>query len=309
MGNEYVVVDCHCHVFKTELQGWQGRAIDNRYDKGGSLEQLLRYMDEAGISQAWGINAWPTMGMLQALEARLPKDLTGDGLLKAKAKVKDEVRGRLERANDWLCSTTTLAPGRVVPLIGLDPYFGSEWMVKELEDKFKKGAKGVKLIPTWGEFYPNDRRMWPAYAKMVELGMVILAHAGGADVLFSVTKTDYAFPKYWAEPLAEFPKLKVVLAHLANAPGHGPEPQKQRLDLAKRYSNVYFDIAKRKYEKGFDRVAEDMIRQVGVDRVLWGTDWHTHVCILTLEALKRSGLTDEEKRKILGENAQRLIKG
>jgi predicted TIM-barrel fold metal-dependent hydrolase len=265
-------------------------------------------MDEGGIDQAWVINAWPTQGLIQAGETKLPPGLSGSDLEEAKAKVREDVGAKLGRANDWLCSTTTMAPGRVIPLIALDPFLGSEWMVKDIEDKYKKGARGVKIISTWGEFYPDDRTMWPAYEKMAELGMVVLAHSGGSNVLFEVEAIDYATPKHWNEPLAAFPNLKVVLAHLGYhwMFGYGGQEQKERLELAEKYPNIYFDLSQNN-EFGYSTFEEEMIRQFGVDRVLWASDWHAHRGIMSLEGLRSCGLTEEEKRKVLGENARRLI--
>jgi predicted TIM-barrel fold metal-dependent hydrolase len=307
MNNNYFIVDCHCHLYRTEKQGWQGRAINYRWDKGGTSEQLLRCMDELGIDQAWAINSWPTLGLLQAGRAKISKDLSGKELEEAEAGVVEDVRGKLERANEWLSGTAAATGGRFIPFIGLDPYWGPDWMVGELEDKNKKGAKGVKLIPTWGEFYPNDRRMWPAYAKMAELGMVMLSHSGGSDTLFEVGKTDYAMPRNWADVLSDFPNLKVVLAHLGYAygPAYGPELQKERYALAERFPNVYFDLSWVN-EHGYTAFQVNMIRHVGVDRCVWGTDWHAHRSAFGLVGLLQSALTEDEKRKILGENARRL---
>lgn len=309
MGKDYFVVDCHCHLYRSEQQGWQGRAIYDRYDRGGTLEQLLRYMNEAGVDQCWVINAWPTQGLIQAGMSRLPKELAGKQLEEAKVKVREEVGAKLNRANDWLCSTTTIAPGKVVPLVALDPFLGSEWMVKDIEDKYKKGARGVKMITTWGEFYPSDRVMWPAYAKLQELGMVVLSHSGGSNVLFEVKGTDYASPRYWDEALAAFPKLNVVLAHLGYhwMIGYGTKEQAERIRLAKHYPNVHFDLSQNN-EFGFSPFHEKIIRDIGIDRVVWASDWHSHRATLSLEGFKRTSFTEAEKRKILSENARRLIK-
>lgn len=308
MENSYFIVDTHCHLFRTEKQGWQGRAIYDRYDRGGTLEQLIRYMNEAGVNQVWAINAWPTAGLVQASESRLPKDLSIESAEQAKKNIKEDVGARLCRANDWLCSAGAGSGGRIIPFVGLDPFLGSEWIVKDIEDKYGKGARGVKVIPTWGEFYPDDRVFWPAYAKLSELGMVILSHSGGSNVLFEVKGTDYASPRYWDRVLESFPKLKVVLAHLGYhwMAGYGTQEQQERLDLVNKYPNVYFDLSQNN-EYGFGKFEEDMIREIGVDRCLWGSDWHAHKSILSLEGLKRTGLSQADKRKILGGNALRLI--
>ncbi|MBI2868546.1 MAG: amidohydrolase [Chloroflexi bacterium] len=308
MGKDYYVIDCHCHLYRSELQGWQGRAIYDRFDRGGTLEQLVRYMDELGIDQCWVINAWPTVGLIQAGEAKLPKDLKGQALEEARAKVREEVAAKMNRANDWLCSTAQTAPGRVVPLPALDPFMGAEWTVKDLEDKYQKGARGVKMISTWGEFYPNDRRLWPTYARMQELGMVVLSHSGGSNTLFEVKGTDYAQPKYWNEVLETFPRLNVVLAHMGFhwMTGYGTQEQKERIEMVRRFPNIYFDLSQNN-EYGFHQFEVDMIREIGVDRCVWASDWHAHKSAISLEGLKMSTLSEIEKRKILGETARRLV--
>ncbi len=310
MPKDYFIVDTHCHLYRTEQQGWQGRAIYDRYDRGGTLEQLLRYMDEAGIDQAWAVNAWPTVGLIQAGEAKLTRGLTGSEMEQARAGVKQDVGAKLNRANEWICAAGTMAPGRVIPFIALDPFLGSDWMVKDIEDKHRKGALGVKMIPTWGDFYPDDPVLWPAYARLAELGMVVVAHSGGSNALFEVKGTEYASPRHWDKALAAFPKLKVVLAHLGYhwMIGYGRQQQQERLELVRRYPNVYFDLSQNN-EYGFTRYEEDMVREIGVDRCVWGSDWHAHKATISLEGFKRSGLSEIEKCKILGENARRLVSG
>ncbi len=306
--DEYVIIDTHVHLYRTVRQGWQGRAAGDRVDAGGDVDQLLRCMDEAGISGAWIINAWPTVQMLQGLKSKLPPSLREE----QEERVKQILKERCERMNEWLCSTARQYPGRFAALIGIDPLWGSEWMVKEIETRFEQGAKGIKIIPDWGAYYPNNPVMWPAYKKLEELGMVFLSHSGAETVLgATVEKIDYSFPKCFEAVLRDFPRLNVVLAHLGWRSSvetkFATEVTNQQKELSKRYSNVYFDISC-SFEEGLDKADEDLIREIGVDRVLWASDWHAHRAILGLESLKRSRFSEEEKRKILGENAQRIVK-
>jgi predicted TIM-barrel fold metal-dependent hydrolase len=180
-------------------------------------------------------------------------------------------------------------------------------MVQELEMRFEEQARGVKLIPSWGSYYPHSPEMWPVYKKMEELGMVLLSHSGGVDALFEVEGEDYAFPANWSPVLEDFPGLNIVLAHLGYVWPYGPEPLEQQMQLAKKYSNVHFDISCA-FEEGYTKTNEDFIREVGVDKVMWASDWHAHRAAMGLQSLKRSGLSEEEKRKILSENARCLIK-
>ncbi|HUU65167.1 MAG TPA: amidohydrolase family protein, partial [Dehalococcoidales bacterium] len=118
-------------------------------------------------------------------------------------------------------------------------------------------------------------------------------------------------PKNFARVLEAFPRLTVILAHLGSAWWD------ERVELAQKYPNVYFDTS-----QGFsatDRIPhsphrglaeEDVVRvfrKIGVERIMFGTDFPAISPQPQLEQLLRIPLTDEEKRMILSENAKRIL--
>lgn len=56
-----------------------------------------------------------------------------------------------------------------------------------------------------------------------------------------------------------------------------------------------------------DNQAVEMIRTIGADRVLFGTDYPWVDPMGDIERIRSLNLTEEERRKILGENAARLL--
>jgi predicted TIM-barrel fold metal-dependent hydrolase len=52
---------------------------------------------------------------------------------------------------------------------------------------------------------------------------------------------------------------------------------------------------------------ERIVGEVGADRVLWGTDFPFLDPVYLVGRLAYARLTDEAKRKVFGENAQRLL--
>jgi len=89
-------------------------------------------------------------------------------------------------------------------------------------------------------------------------------------------------------------------------------------DLAQKYPNVYFDTA-----QGFPStdavphhphrgLAEDdavrVMRRIGINRIMFGTDFPGVAPQPQVEQILRLPLTEEEKRMILVENAKRVLR-
>jgi len=178
---------------------------------------------------------------------------------------------------------------------------------EEIEDKVKNhGAKGIKLHPASNRFFPYDRSLWPAYATAMEMGLPILFHSGTAEIA-GYTETDFARPRHFAQVLQNFPKLTVILAHF------GKGFLEEALELAQKYDNVYFDtsaiISGTEVKGGFSNAGQavEMMRAVGVPRILFGSDWPWYDPLLAIEHINSLNFTEEEKRKILGENAAKIF--
>ena len=69
---EYFVVDGHVHTYRSAELGWWGRAIGDDWDPGGTPDELVRYMDEAGISLAIMGNFIPAAAMRSTALQRIP---------------------------------------------------------------------------------------------------------------------------------------------------------------------------------------------------------------------------------------------
>lgn len=128
----------------------------------------------------------------------------------------------------------------------------------------------------------------------------------------------YGEPVNFIEILESFPKLTMVMCHLASAFWD------QRVEMAQRFPNLCFDISGNFNRPsgsgwGFEPIAardahracaeEDavrIIRKIGADRIMWGTDGPGLMARPGIEQVLRLDLTDDEKRKILSENAKRI---
>jgi hypothetical protein len=176
--------------------------------------------------------------------------------------------------------------------------------VDELDHKLKWGMRGVKIHPIAQGFPPDDKRMWPVYQWLVDHNMPIIAHSG-VNVVEN-EQTDLARPCRWLSVLRAFPNLKLILAHM------GGGCWQEAIDVAKKYPQIMFDTAiaishRRTDSLLDDKEAAEMIRTIGTNRVMFGTDYPWTDPVGDIERIRGLALTGEEKQKILGDNAARLL--
>jgi hypothetical protein len=177
-------------------------------------------------------------------------------------------------------------------------------MVKVVEREVKeRGFSGVNF-QTWAQrMYPNDRRLYPVYAKCQELGILVTIHS---SINFTIDRSiDFSRPIYIDHIACDFPDLKIV-------GNHGGWPWvNEMVAVAWKHKNVYIEIGavSPKYI-GTPGTGWEPLMVYGnsllQDRVLFATDdmipWQR--CIDELKALP---LKDKVKEKWLGLNAARLL--
>ncbi len=187
-----------------------------------------------------------------------------------------------------------------------------EYWVKE------RGAKIFKFYPP-EDTYINDPDLWPFYKKAEELKIVLDIHTGFSWV--PPGKSKYALPILLDDVARDFPELKIVAFHMGY-------PYCDDLNMiAMGHPNVYPCLsllvpwalsAPRKFAK----ILGEALRWVGPERIIWGTDCAGFgvqiaaavrgLCDFQIpEDMQRDygypAITDEDRRKIFGENLARLI--
>ena len=322
---DFEIIDAHIHLARTleeESNYWlfPGRRACDRY---GTPERAVEYMEKQGISKMVIMTLIGRQYRGPLLEKAKLASLTEKERREAEKKIGEQVGPKIREVNEWSCGVAKRFP-QLVSFSCLAPELGgAEGMVKEVELRASQGAKGVKLHPGMFSFFPDDEVMFPAYEKCQELGLPVLADSGTwptphvlveypspVAVVAQQEVIDYAEPKNWAKAAEAFPRLNIVLAHLGSAWWD------ERVELAQKYPNVYFDTS-----QGFaapDRMPYSphrglaeadvprIFRKIGMDRILFGTDFPALAPQPQLEQIMRLPLTDEEKQKVLAGNAKRV---
>ncbi len=305
------IIDIHTHTFATAERGISyqrgasgGRRVPTRT---GTIEELRGLMAKAGISRSVMLMYTPTRYMYEASIQRreLPSDPTERAIVERE--VKSMMAQRMIGNNEWALGVSAEHPD-LVTFAGLDPvYMDESTLVGEIEDKVRRGAKGVKIVPRALAIYPDDDRLWPVYERISELGVPIVSQAGSGGE--QGDRGAFGHPRYFERALAEFPGLVVNVAHL----GSGYE--EDVLDLCHRFPNFYTDISSRlgalddpdsgmtpEWLVGF-------IRDCGAEHVLFGTNYPGPDPAQYARLLRELPLSDHEKELVASGNARRFMAG
>mgnify|MGYP000604332438 CR=1 FL=1 len=321
---DFEVIDVHVHLARTveeESNSWivPGRRACDRW---ATPEKVISYMDSKGISKIVFLALIPRQFRGPLIEKAKLMELNEDQHQRRRKEIAEQIASSMREFNEWSCEVGRRFP-RISPFICVSNDLGNaKAMVQEVVLRANQGAKGVKLHPGMFCFFPDDEEFWPMYEKCQQLGLPILADSGPwphshvlttHPLLFQMPQPhiSYGEPRNFARVLEAFPQLTLILAHLGSAWWD------ERVELAEKYPNVYFDTA-----QGFsapDRIpvvphrslAEEdavrVMRKIGIERIMFGTDSPAIAPQPQLEQLLRLPLSKEEKRMILAENAKRIL--
>ena len=296
--SDYFVVDAHAHTYKTVEIGMQAMSGNGQADLTGVPDELMDVMSEAGISRAVQVNMTPALSMMEAALSQLSPEEAESQY----ETIRQKIVGRIIRRNDWTCQMAR-ENKQLTAFPSVDPVMTSEEMAGELENRMvNSGATGLKLHPAEGNYFPAQESLWPLYETAQKLSVPIIAHGG----LFASPEA-YSQPNNFIKVLEDFPELTIVIAHL----GHGFFDES--VELSNKYPNVFFDTSAvlngtTPEPMITDDEAVDLIRKIGVDRVMFGTDYPWFHPKKDLERHLNLDLTDKEKTAILGENAKRILR-
>jgi predicted TIM-barrel fold metal-dependent hydrolase len=286
-------------------------------DRWGNPEALLPYLDREGVTHVVALNFYPTGVMRRVYRSRLPPCQGLAERDQAELEIERRLADGVRAQNDWLCRLATREP-RIVAGIGIQKLLSPDEMVQEIETRAAQGARAVKLVPGWFHEFPNDRAFWPAYRRCEELGLVLTADTGTLGLGRHQAHPDqenrvcYGEPARFVDVLEAFPGLTVVMCHFPSA------FWEQRVELARRYPNLVFDISggfgggrirARDGELALPEVnALPVLRQVGIERFMFGSDGPHVMARPAIQQLRRLGLSRGELELVSGGNALRIYR-
>lgn len=184
-----------------------------------------------------------------------------------------------------------------IPFCTVNPSLVSH-PAQEAKKFIRMGAKGIKLYPSYNHFYPNESSLYPVYALAEELGLPILIHTGSS--VFKGAKIKYADPLHLDDVAADFPQLKLIMAHS----GRGLWYDKAFF-LSRIHENLYLEISGLPPQNLLNYFPD---MEKNIDKFVFGSDWPGIERIdSNVEAIKELPLAEDSIRKILYHNAARIL--
>lgn len=172
----------------------------------------------------------------------------------------------------------------------------------EIDRVAAAGAAWLKLHPNLQRFDVADPSVATVVGKAAERGMPVLFDA--------YSPWDANQPGKFVDLAMAVPESRLILAH-----AHGPAfPQLLLYDIVARYPdwrrNVWIDISVTSTLLAGGPFAEQLawvLRKVGVDRVVFGSDYPLDDPLTAVRAVAELGFTDDELAAILHNNADGLL--
>jgi predicted TIM-barrel fold metal-dependent hydrolase len=164
------------------------------------------------------------------------------------------------------------------------------------------GAAWLKLHPNTQGFDVADPAVAAVVSRATELGLPVLFDA--------YSPWDANQPGKFVNLAMAVPESRLILAH-----AHGPGfPQLLVYDIVARYPwwgrNVWIDISVTGAMLAGSPFADQLtwvLRKVGVDRVVFGSDYPVDDPLTAVRAVAELGFTDTEQAAVLHDNASALL--
>jgi hypothetical protein len=206
------------------------------------------------------------------------------------------------KTNDYILETISHYPNRLVGFCSIQPQVGNA-AISELERCAKAGAKGIGEMRSdmQGFDLTDEVVMKPLVDVAVKHNLIFLTHSSEPLGHQYFGKGNIT-PNILYSLISVFPDLKVVCAHWGGGlPFYALMPE-----VAKAFTNVFFDTAATifLYQPQIFKQVSDII---GSNKILFGTDYPLISQSRIIAQIQSTELSEEDKSRILGGNAQKLL--
>lgn len=193
----------------------------------------------------------------------------------------------------------------VIPFASIDPYKGKLGAREAIDLIENWGVKGFKFHPPMQNYDPSDRMAYPLYEVIAEYGLPAIFHTGHSGMGTGLKggggiKLKYGQPILVDEVAADFPDMKVILAH------PGWPWTDESLSMALHKSNVFIDLSgwsPKYFPKQIVQYANSQLS----DKMLFGSDFPLIRPEAWIETAKTIGFKDDVLQKIIKGNAIKLL--
>ncbi len=196
------------------------------------------------------------------------------------------IRGDAEAGNAFAVALHREHPDAFFPYIVFKPNY-PELAQQTIDLAESSGAKRFKIHDDGNDIPYDHENYFPLYEHANRTHSVILVHTfGKVHVLPMMTMA------------ARYPEMKILLAH------SGIVDEECYRDAVRRHDNIFLETCSSMAWYG---LLERLVGMAGPERVLFGTDMPFMSPDQQIGRILFAKIPDDQKRQILGLNAQRLL--
>ena len=273
-----LIVDAHTHIFRDRNHGQEAYSYflmrspltshDSQAMSFGVVEEILQLQKRHNIVHSNFLNfTWSGKYLRDGMY--LLAD-SGAARQEGYKNLVETILSRIIDNNEWALQTVDNHKSLSF-FCGVDPVvMDQKQLIEEVENKTRRGALGVKIVPFDLQVGADDVRFWPLYDYCQNHSIAIWAETSFRD-------GGFGHPSRFIKVLEAFPNLFIIFSHMGYSPAIGEGSDAIVVELANNYSGVYADVSLRLDQvcsgaASLDQMAEQ-IRRVGIDRVMYGSNY------------------------------------
>ncbi len=213
---------------------------------------------------------------------------------------------------DWVSDY----PGKLFGFGSVNLSKDGDYVERTLESIDKLGLRGVNLSPHSQFFNPSENdNVDLLFQFCSETEMIVTTHCGCGMGPFEILElSQNCHPSLWEPWVKKYPDVPLVLSHFGaysvNIPGIWLY---EALRLGQKHRNVFADLSSADWILDRENVVNEIRKTITFDRVLFASNYPIPLASGVTSTYLVSGikanmhLTEKEKRKVLGENAGKLL--
>ncbi len=190
--------------------------------------------------------------------------------------------------NDYVLSLAKKHPDRFYPMAAANPWYGGK-ALEELRRSFGEGAVGLKLHPFLQGFRITDEVVYPLIELADELEKPVYFHTGTPIS---------SMPYQLTEVAMRFPKVNFIMGHMAYSDFWNDVE-----NAVNAVKNIFLEIS-----IYYPFLIELMVRRVGADKIMYGSDVPKCFMNLEIEKIMRYVPKNEDREYIFSKTIKNVIK-
>lgn len=185
--------------------------------------------------------------------------------------------------DQYVADYVTAHADRLIGFLSVDPTQPG-WQEEMRHGHEELGLRGIKLLPMYAGFQPDDARLDPLWSYATEHSLPVLLHTGTTFV--AQAPLECTLPRHVDRVAIRFPDVKIIMAHL----GHPYESE--CVAVIRKHPNVYADISALHYRPFQLYHSLMLIQEYGVwNKLLFGSDYPFTTVDASIDGLR--GLNDQ----------------